>query len=180
MFCINCGQQLQEGAKFCSNCGTPVGTATPATPAPTGPELVMTLNGHDIDLVALHDKHGLFTPRSFKINAIKDVKERAGVDLTTAKSFIDSIIDREDLIAYFADKDAKDQAAFQAEKEALGDSLYCPKCHSTAIHIDKKGYSLTKGVVGTLVLGPLGLLAGKHHSNRLRYKCLKCGHEWHD
>ena len=96
MFCTNCGQQLQEGAKFCSNCGTPVGTATPATPAPTGPELVMTLNGHDIDLVALHDKHGLFTPRSFKINAIKDVKERAGVDLTTAKSFIDSIIDRED------------------------------------------------------------------------------------
>lgn len=139
MFCTNCGQQLQEGAKFCSNCGTPVGTATPATPAPTGPELVMTLNGHDIDLVALHDKHGLFTPRSFKINAIKDVKERAGVDLTTAKSFIDSIIDREDLIAYFADKDAKDQAAFQAEKEALGDSLYCPKCHSTAIHIVKKG-----------------------------------------
>lgn len=27
MFCEKCGQQLNEGAKFCSNCGTPTGDA---------------------------------------------------------------------------------------------------------------------------------------------------------
>lgn len=26
-FCMNCGQQLPDGAKFCSNCGTPIGVA---------------------------------------------------------------------------------------------------------------------------------------------------------
>ena len=29
MFCMNCGQQLPEGAKFCLNCGTPQGAVSP-------------------------------------------------------------------------------------------------------------------------------------------------------
>lgn len=33
MFCFNCGQQLVEGAKFCSACGTKIVNATP-TPEP--------------------------------------------------------------------------------------------------------------------------------------------------
>ncbi|MBQ2142454.1 MAG: zinc-ribbon domain-containing protein, partial [Alistipes sp.] len=28
-FCYNCGQQLVEGAKFCSACGTKIVNATP-------------------------------------------------------------------------------------------------------------------------------------------------------
>ena len=58
--------------------------------------------------------------------------------------------------------------------------LHCPNCHSTDIYIDKKGYSLVKGVVGALLIGPLGLIAGKQHSNRLRYTCRHCGYQWHD
>ena len=27
MFCIKCGNQLAEGASFCTNCGTPAGSA---------------------------------------------------------------------------------------------------------------------------------------------------------
>ena len=29
MFCMNCGQQLPDGAKFCLNCGTPQGSVSP-------------------------------------------------------------------------------------------------------------------------------------------------------
>jgi uncharacterized membrane protein YvbJ len=35
MFCFNCGQQLVEGAKFCSACGTKIVGAVPSTPTPT-------------------------------------------------------------------------------------------------------------------------------------------------
>lgn len=28
-FCMNCGQQLPEGAKFCSGCGTAMGEVKP-------------------------------------------------------------------------------------------------------------------------------------------------------
>ncbi|MDR3356992.1 MAG: zinc ribbon domain-containing protein [Spirochaetaceae bacterium] len=33
-FCLNCGTQLQDGAKFCPSCGTPAGGAAPAQPKP--------------------------------------------------------------------------------------------------------------------------------------------------
>ena len=29
MFCMNCGQKLPEGAKFCKRCGTPLGAVSP-------------------------------------------------------------------------------------------------------------------------------------------------------
>lgn len=32
-YCVNCGNQVREGARFCESCGTPVGQATPG---PTG------------------------------------------------------------------------------------------------------------------------------------------------
>ena len=38
MFCVKCGGQLQAGATFCSNCGTPVTSAAPMPGgAPTQP-----------------------------------------------------------------------------------------------------------------------------------------------
>jgi len=34
MFCVNCGEQLPEGARFCLKCGTPLGGGTAAATAP--------------------------------------------------------------------------------------------------------------------------------------------------
>lgn len=65
---------------------------------------------------------------------------------------------------------------FKQEKE--DNAFHCPKCKSHNIYIDKKGYSLTKGIVGGVLIGPIGLILGKHKSNNLRYKCLDCGHKW--
>ncbi len=39
MFCMNCGQQLPDGAKFCLNCGTPQGAVSP-----TGTTQAETIN----------------------------------------------------------------------------------------------------------------------------------------
>lgn len=37
MFCIKCGNQLNEGAAFCSNCGTPAGVTPQNQQAPQSP-----------------------------------------------------------------------------------------------------------------------------------------------
>jgi class 3 adenylate cyclase/tetratricopeptide (TPR) repeat protein len=37
MNCLNCGFKLAQGAKFCSNCGHPVGAPVPASPAAASP-----------------------------------------------------------------------------------------------------------------------------------------------
>lgn len=43
MFCMNCGQTLPDGAKFCLNCGTPQGAVSPVGNAPSDS---INLNGN--------------------------------------------------------------------------------------------------------------------------------------
>ncbi|MDR2300607.1 MAG: hypothetical protein LBF38_00940 [Deltaproteobacteria bacterium] len=61
-----------------------------------------------------------------------------------------------------------------AEEEKVS----CPKCQSTQIVIQEKGFSPVKGAIGGLALGNLGLLAGFHGSKNIMLYCLGCGHRW--
>lgn len=54
----------------------------------------------------------------------------------------------------------------------------CPKCGSTQISANKKGFGVGKAVVGAAVAGPIGLTVGNIGSNKVIVTCLKCGHRW--
>ena len=54
----------------------------------------------------------------------------------------------------------------------------CPMCRSTSLTVNNKGFSLGKAAVGFVLLGPLGTLGGLHKSNKVKIRCLNCGHEW--
>ena len=54
----------------------------------------------------------------------------------------------------------------------------CPRCNSTSLHVDKKGYGYGKGVVGLALAGPLGLFAGGIGAKKLKVSCVNCGHTW--
>lgn len=58
------------------------------------------------------------------------------------------------------------------------DLIKCPKCKSTQITANKRGYSLAKGAAGAVLTGGIGLVAGLHGSNRVKVQCLKCGFKW--
>ncbi|WP_296912442.1 zinc ribbon domain-containing protein [uncultured Megasphaera sp.] len=184
MFCSNCGAKLADGAKFCSNCGAKVANTEVADSEPK--KVLWMLNGVQVDVVDLAVRYKLYKKRNDGINAAKEARQLTGCSLRDSVTFISSIKSNENALALAEEKAAQialeaEQAkkAFDQEGEEM-QGLFCPKCHSRNIYIDKKGYSLTKGIVGTALLGPLGLIAGKHHSNRLRYTCMDCGHKWHD
>ena len=50
----------------------------------------------------------------------------------------------------------------------------CPKCGSTEITANKKGYQVGKAVGGAILTGGVGLLAGFHGSNKILVTCLAC------
>lgn len=55
--------------------------------------------------------------------------------------------------------------------------IKCPKCGSTQIHADKRGFKTGRAVAGTLIAWPFaGLAAGGAGQNKLRMTCLACGH----
>ena len=57
--------------------------------------------------------------------------------------------------------------------------IKCPKCASTNVHADKKGFSTGKAVAGTLIGNPvIGAIAGTHGSSKIVMTCLNCGHEF--
>lgn len=60
----------------------------------------------------------------------------------------------------------------------LEEPVRCPRCQSTQLTANQKGYGLGKGVAGGLLLGPVGLLGGFIGSKEVVITCLKCGHRW--
>lgn len=54
----------------------------------------------------------------------------------------------------------------------------CPRCRSTQLTANKKGFGLGKATAGGLLLGPVGLLGGFLGSSKVKITCLKCGYTW--
>ena len=159
MFCKNCGKEISNDSKFCQFCGTPMD-------APIATAQVVVSD--NIDLVEpFADFQPWKNPRTMT-DVTKRIRDIRGCSLKESVA-----------IYYDALKDtALIEAATKLRAEWDSDKTTCPKCHGHHVHIDKKGYGLKKGVIGAILLGPVGLIAGKHKSNQLRYTCLDCGHQW--
>lgn len=70
-------------------------------------------------------------------------------------------------------------ATLQSQAKSKEDNTpKCPKCGSTSISADKKGFGIGKAVVGAAVAGPIGLAAGNIGSKKVRITCLNCGNNW--
>lgn len=54
----------------------------------------------------------------------------------------------------------------------------CPKCGSTSLTANKKGFGIGKAAVGVMALGVYGAVAGGIGSNKVIVTCLNCGHKW--
>ena len=54
----------------------------------------------------------------------------------------------------------------------------CPKCGSTSLTANKKGFSATKGVIGLAVSPLAGAVVGSTGKNKVIVTCLRCGHQW--
>jgi serine/threonine-protein phosphatase 6 regulatory ankyrin repeat subunit A/serine/threonine-protein phosphatase 6 regulatory ankyrin repeat subunit B len=55
-------------------------------------------------------------------------------------------------------------------------TLECPRCGSTQITSNTKGFSLGEAAVGGAFLGPVGLLAGFIGNKKVLLTCLNCGY----
>ena len=56
--------------------------------------------------------------------------------------------------------------------------IKCPKCGSTQLTANKKGFGLGKAAIGGILTGGIGLLGGFIGSGKVVITCLKCGHSW--
>jgi len=65
--------------------------------------------------------------------------------------------------------------------KSLFGTLYCPRCKSKDISVTDTGrsFSITKGVIGGVLVGPVGGLLGVNgKKNKSICHCNKCGKVW--
>lgn len=60
----------------------------------------------------------------------------------------------------------------------MEEQLKCPKCGSTQLSANKKGFSGGKAAAGAIAVGGIGLLAGTIGSGKVEITCLKCGYKY--
>ncbi len=86
----------------------------------------------------------------------------------------------------YAELDAKAEAAALKADEVRARHMTlnsdptprCPRCGSTSITANQKGFGVGKAVVGAAVAGPLGLVLGNAGAKKVRITCLACGYQW--
>ena len=56
--------------------------------------------------------------------------------------------------------------------------MYCPRCGSKRIVAEERGFSWRNGLIGSLIFGDHGFLAGFLGSSDIVCECMNCGYEW--
>ncbi len=102
-------------------------------------------------------------------------KDLAGKGLDVSKDLAEKRIDiaKEKKELKKQEKQELKDRIKQMDKDGI---VYCPKCYSTDITANKKGFSLGKAAAGSLIAG--GVLLGAVGKNKIEVTCLKCGHKW--
>ena len=179
MFCMNCGNQLPDGAKFCMHCGASLNgssqaqAVTPVTPVVESiPNYPMELNGVTYNVVELCDRIDLLKIDGMFSRSSSSIKLDEITGLGNSKS-------TELVFEWEHNEDLKNMVRkYQGIQTPVDDIPRCPKCNSPHIEIDKKGFSGGKAIVAGLFTGPIGLAAGFMGKNDRVGTCLKCGHKW--
>lgn len=92
-----------------------------------------------------------------------------------------------DKLQHIEKKREQMRQAFEATRVRMEDAAtrqtappapVCPKCGSTSISANQKGFGVGKAVIGAAVAGPIGLVAGNAGAKKVFITCLNCGHRW--
>lgn len=75
-------------------------------------------------------------------------------------------------------KTEQQRQQLRLQRKQYDEMMKCPRCGSTSLSGNKKGYGVGKGVVGAAIFGPLGLVAGNIGSGKVMVTCMKCGYKF--
>lgn len=171
MFCTNCGTKLSENDHFCSNCGMQISENKTVPTTPTeNTSFIMELNGVKFDAFRFALEQDLFNKKGFFSTVTIDTELQKITKANTSSC--------DKMVKELRKNVELKNAILKYNDNMNSPAVRCPKCSSKNVHLAEKGYSGTKGFIGGILTGGIGLLAGFHGRHNLRGQCLNCGHKW--
>lgn len=143
----------------------------------------VTVNGQEIDVFKVVCKYGVNNERAYSY-----LKRQFGIPREQAKELLAPYCvpmnankpSHKNIFSEAADELAEKrtvEAKRKKELEASG-QVYCPKCLSTSISANQKGFGFVRGALGANLGLDVGLIAGGIGSKKVICTCLKCGYQW--
>lgn len=166
MFCSKCGNEIKTNDKFCSSCGQEVNKN----------------NKETMDISEIIKEFG-----KNKIEACKYIANTYNLSLAEAKQLVDNEYNKnnqgksiwqrakEQVVEQNIQKQEEKNRIKQLKKDKVP---FCPKCHSTNLTAQKKGFGLLKGALGVATLGGFGITAAGIGKNKIILTCLNCGYQF--
>ena len=198
--CPECGKQISDKAEVCIGCGYPIGKELLNTQelsvSPSNPETVkahIEIKELTLSMDEIYDQEN-----GKKMLMVKRVKNETNLSLEESRQLVDEYWKKrfpEKILHYtpqgeIPEKEVKViDVSNRYDKPQDNHKIKCPKCRSIEYQIfgTNKKFSLGKAfvgnVVGGLVLGPVGALAGTLNgvngkNGKTKFVCNQCGHIW--
>lgn len=183
MKCNKCGAENQMG-KFCSECGSPLVYEADESPkshpvkiCPNCGDMLLPqvkkcpTCGKNVSECKILDRNNTMK--------IKSAILKAPHAKSSLKPKWQDRLDAKEALWKKENKPSKCEIIKNRIKDNKANGIACcPKCGSTSISANKKGFGVGKAVVGGYLAGPIGLMAGNIHAKKVRVTCLNCGHQW--
>lgn len=159
MMCPNCNAVIADDSVFCSACGKRIPEEEYSSSV-----LMDGLRCPNCGATVSADANFCTNCRSpLSETAVAEVQKRNDLQLQQAQMQMQAMTLK------------AQQEQLQIQKMQYDSMARCPRCGSTSLSGNKKGFGIGKAVVGAALVGPLGLVAGNIGSKKVLVTCLKCG-----
>lgn len=158
MICPYCNEEVLDDSVFCSSCGKRI-EPLPTEVIPSG-----TIKCPNCGNFNPQDSNYCSNCRSpLSQTAIEQMKDQQKLQQQQMQLNMQAMTLK------------IDQERLQLQQQQYSSTAKCPRCGSTSLLGNKKGFGIGKAVVGATILGPLGLVAGSIGSKKVQVTCLSCG-----
>lgn len=149
MFCTECGKENASDSAFCGYCGLPFSSYMSADGRLTKADMDLAYYRANLKM---QQQSLLLQQRQFDTDRQSLEEQRRQTDLQTEQLLL--------------------------HKKQYKSMAKCPRCGSSSLSGNKKGYGIGKGVIGAMAVGPLGLVAGNIGAKKVVVTCMNCGHRF--
>lgn len=176
IICPECSKEISSKARSCPNCGYPMHLSDEDKKLC---ENCRKPNNFDNDFCCFCGKpmkqamQSEYRSKSLLLNHASD--SPVELDINSYRLNIDvpgDMSQAEKLMIL------QQQQLFKLQETQHKNTAKCPVCGSTSLTCNKQGFGIGKAVVGAVIAGPYGLLAGGIGANKQIVTCLNCGNKF--